>query len=126
MPKRRRLRPHQNQLQIAHPPEALRWCNWAADPEGITGHRLLTFINNELFPTLKELRVADPASLAATRLVVELVNPRLGKRILDPACSTDEFLINAIEHIQARQGVQPPQAGARATPESHAWIDRLQ
>jgi type I restriction enzyme M protein len=36
-------------------PEAMRWRNWAADAEGITGDALLSFINNELFPTLKTL-----------------------------------------------------------------------
>src|SRR6185312_1652688 len=36
-------------------PEKLRWRNWAADPEGITGEELQTFINTELFPTLKGL-----------------------------------------------------------------------
>jgi type I restriction enzyme M protein len=34
-------------------PSALRWSTWAADPEGITGDELLTFVNNELFPGLK-------------------------------------------------------------------------
>lgn len=38
--------------------EELRWRNWAADDEGITGEQLLNFINNDLFPTLKELEVA--------------------------------------------------------------------
>src|SRR5450759_957548 len=36
-------------------PDGLRWSSWAADPEGITGDELLRFINNELFPGLKEL-----------------------------------------------------------------------
>lgn len=36
-------------------PDRLRWRNWAADPEGITGDELLTFINDDLFPTLKDL-----------------------------------------------------------------------
>lgn len=36
-------------------PEELRWCQWAADPEGMTGDELLDFANNRLFPTLKEL-----------------------------------------------------------------------
>jgi len=36
-------------------PAKLRWRSWAADPEGITGDELLTFINTELFPQLKEL-----------------------------------------------------------------------
>lgn len=39
-------------------PEKLRWRNWAKDSEGITGDDLLNFVNNELFPTLKnELKV---------------------------------------------------------------------
>ncbi|MDL5503666.1 MAG: type I restriction-modification system subunit M N-terminal domain-containing protein, partial [Candidatus Methanoperedens sp.] len=33
-------------------PEKLRWRNWAADPEGITGEELLDFVNNELFKSL--------------------------------------------------------------------------
>jgi type I restriction enzyme M protein len=38
-------------------PEDLQWRTWAADPEGMTGEDLLNFINNELFPDLKELKV---------------------------------------------------------------------
>ncbi|MCM2549243.1 MULTISPECIES: HsdM family class I SAM-dependent methyltransferase [Burkholderia] len=38
-------------------PEALQWRTWAADPEGITGDALMTFINTELFPQLKALPV---------------------------------------------------------------------
>ena len=37
-------------------PERFRWRTWAADPEGMTGEELLTFINAELFPTLKNLQ----------------------------------------------------------------------
>lgn len=36
-------------------PADLQWRTWAADPEGITGDALLTFVNTELFPKLKEL-----------------------------------------------------------------------
>ncbi|MEY4507226.1 MAG: hypothetical protein RL297_1804 [Pseudomonadota bacterium] len=36
-------------------PEAMRWRNWAADAEGITGDALLDFVNTELFVTLKNL-----------------------------------------------------------------------
>jgi type I restriction enzyme M protein len=39
-------------------PKQFRWRSWAADPEGITGEELLTFVNMELFPKLKELSVA--------------------------------------------------------------------
>lgn len=35
-------------------PNKLRWRNWAQDPEGMTGDDLANFVNNELFPTLKE------------------------------------------------------------------------
>jgi type I restriction enzyme M protein len=44
-------------------PEELRWSNWATDPEGITGEKLQSFINDKLFPTLKELatkKAKDP------------------------------------------------------------------
>ena len=36
-------------------PEKFQWRTWASDPEGITGETLMTFINEELFPALKEL-----------------------------------------------------------------------
>src|SRR6185436_19258558 len=41
-------------------PKKLQWSTWAANPEGITGDALLTFINDELFPKLKELPVSGP------------------------------------------------------------------
>ncbi len=36
-------------------PDDLKWRAWAADPEGITGDALMTFVNVTLFPTLKNL-----------------------------------------------------------------------
>ena len=36
-------------------PAKFRWRAWASDPEGITGDALLAFVNDELFPALKEL-----------------------------------------------------------------------
>lgn len=36
-------------------PERYLWRNWAADNEGITGDKLLAFVNDDLFPTLKDL-----------------------------------------------------------------------
>src|SRR5664280_2080494 len=38
-------------------PVDLRWGAWAAHPEGMTGNTLLDFINDELFPSLKELPI---------------------------------------------------------------------
>ncbi|MCC6603772.1 MAG: SAM-dependent DNA methyltransferase [Anaerolineae bacterium] len=52
-------------------PDGLRWRNWAADDEGITGDELLNFVNNRLFPTLKELSFV-PDSDARGFIVQEL------------------------------------------------------
>jgi type I restriction enzyme M protein len=41
-------------------PKKFQWRAWAANPEGITGDELLSFVNDELFLKLKEL----PAALA--------------------------------------------------------------
>lgn len=51
------------QLELMQPgyksplPRHLRWGAWAADPEGATGDALLGFINERLFPGLKELAI---------------------------------------------------------------------
>lgn len=47
---------------ISPMPGKLRWREWAADDEGITGEKLLDFINNDLFKTLKELPGDSPAA----------------------------------------------------------------
>lgn len=39
-------------------PEKLRWRNWAANPEGMTGEELMEFVDNKLFPGLKGLKVS--------------------------------------------------------------------
>ena len=41
-------------------PQKLRWRNWAADDEGITGDALQKFVNDDLFPGLKELKGTTP------------------------------------------------------------------
>lgn len=148
-------------------PEPMRWRNWAADPEGMTGEELLSFVNNELFPTLKglagdaernprgfvvrgvfedafnymksgqllrqvinklavidfnrqaerhqfndlyekilkDLQSAGNAGefytpRAVTQFMVDMVNPRLGEKVLDPATGTGGFLVCAIEHLR--------------------------
>lgn len=40
-------------------PEGLRWRDWAADDEGITGDELLDFVNNKLFKELKEMELDE-------------------------------------------------------------------
>lgn len=37
-------------------PEQYRWRNWAADAEGITGEELKDFVDNKLFPALRDLQ----------------------------------------------------------------------
>jgi type I restriction enzyme M protein len=154
-------------------PEKLRWRNWAANAEGITGDTLLAFVNNELFPTLKELTVENNRRAfvvrevfkdaynymksgqllrqvvnqlnaainfnsakdrhlfgeiyeqllrdlqnagnageyytprAVTQFIVQMVDPRLGEKVLDPACGTGGFLTGTIDHIRSRD-VQTP------------------
>lgn len=39
-------------------PAPLKWRAWAADPDGMTGEELLTFINTRLFPRLKGLPIS--------------------------------------------------------------------
>ncbi|MFT3929291.1 MAG: class I SAM-dependent DNA methyltransferase [Spongiibacteraceae bacterium] len=148
-------------------PKYLRWRNWAADPEGMTGTELKDFIDNTLFPKLqqlpakggdqrayvirsvfedaynymksgqlirqvinkleegvhfnkakerhlfgdmyeqllRDLQAAGNAGefytpRAVTEFMVRMVNPRLGEKIMDPACGTGGFLACAIEHIR--------------------------
>lgn len=39
---------------------------------------------------------------AVTQFMVEMVDPRLGERVLDPACGTGGFLTNTIEHVRRK------------------------
>lgn len=52
-------------------PAKLKWQNWAADDEGLTGDQLMEFINLELFPTLKELDVTVSPQARIIRSVFE-------------------------------------------------------
>lgn len=170
--------------------EDLRWREWAADPEGETGDKLLDFVNDTVFPALKDMEVGprvdgdDAEARAAqalrrrrvlirsvfedayqymksgtllrqvinkigsdvdfndatnrhlfgdiyekllkdlqsagnageyytpraiTQLAVDMVNPRLGESILDPACGTGGFLACAIEHVRKKDVKTPEQ-----------------
>lgn len=52
-------------------PDNLKWQNWAADDEGLTGDKLMEFIDNELFPTLKELNIRISPQANIIRSVFE-------------------------------------------------------
>lgn len=148
-------------------PSRFRWCNWAKNPEGMTGDELIDFVNNDLFPALKKLSTTVQVSprgrvigsvfrdaynymksgtllrqvintiendidfnssddrhlfndiyekllsdlqaagnageyytpRAVTQFMVDMIDPRLGETILDPACGTGGFLTCAIEHL---------------------------
>ena len=60
----------------------------------------------EIYETiLKELQSAGHSGefytpRAITQFVTEMVDPKLGERVFDPACGTGGFLVNAIEHIR--------------------------
>ncbi|WP_136516223.1 type I restriction-modification system subunit M [Geomonas edaphica] len=59
---------------------------------------------------LKDLQSAGNAGeyytpRAVTQFMVDMVNPRLGEKVLDPACGTGGFLVCAIENIR-KNGVK--------------------
>ena len=150
--------------------EKYLWSSWAADTQGMTGEVLLDFINNDLFPELKELSATintNPRGYlvkqafgdaynymkngtllrqvinklnevdfnkskdkhlfgdiyeqilkdlqsagnagefytprAVTEFIVQMINPKLGETILDPACGTGGFLVNAVASLKKQQ-----------------------
>jgi type I restriction enzyme M protein len=168
----------------------LRWRAWATNAEGMTGDALLSFVNDTLFPALKNMELGprlegnDKASRkaealrqrrvviksvfedayqymksgtllrqvinklqsdvdfndsknrhlfgdiyetllrdlqsagnageyytprAVTQFAVDMINPKLGEIVLDPACGTGGFLACAIEHIRKKQVKRPEQ-----------------
>lgn len=52
-------------------PERLQWRNWAAEDEGITGDELITFIEDDLFPSLQELETGDDRRALIVRSVLD-------------------------------------------------------
>ncbi len=172
------------QLELLHDaytsplPTELRWGSWAADPEGMTGEDLLAFINNRLFPGLKELSVAGAQAhrarvvrsvfedaynymkkgtllrqvvnkindvdfnnlaekqhfgdvyeqllndlqsagnageyytpRAVTMFMTQMIDPKPGELILDPACGTGGFLTSAIGHMREHYVRTPKDEG---------------
>lgn len=72
-----------------------------------------THIFNDIYEKiLKDLQSAGNAGeyytpRAVTKFIVEMVDPQLGDKILDPACGTGGFLIDSLEHIRANQVKTP-------------------
>lgn len=68
-------------------PEKYRWKNWAVDDgkgTALTGERLLEFVNNELFPTLKNLEVdvETPINKAIVKTTFEDANQYMKDGVL--------------------------------------------
>ena len=78
-------------------PEHLRWRNWAADPEGMTGDGLSDFVNLQLFPTLKtKLSLSGPTGERAKviRNVFEdaynyMKSGTLTRQVINKICEID-------------------------------------
>ena len=53
-------------------PEKLYWDEWAGDDEGMTGDKLLKFVDQTLFPTLANINLGayKPASTAGRRALL--------------------------------------------------------
>ena len=47
-------------ITVRRSPKSSAGANWAADAEGITGDALMKFVNDDLFPGLKELKGGTP------------------------------------------------------------------
>lgn len=62
----------------------------------------------ELYETiLKELQSAGKSGefytpRAITHFITDIINPKLGEKVLDPACGTAGYLTSAIEHLKAQ------------------------
>ena len=67
-------------------PEKYRWRNWAHDEEGkgMTGEQLLSFVNTEVFPTLKNLSVTPetPIKKSIVRTTFEDANQYMKDGVL--------------------------------------------
>ena len=151
-------------------PDEFHWDAWAGNDEGITGDELQAFVDQRLFPALRNLKVGVSDDLsnkralivrevfdgnnnymksginirkvlnklneidfniakdrhafgelyetilkelqsagksgefytprAITEFICEMINPKLGEKILDPSCGTGGYLTAAVEHLR--------------------------
>lgn len=146
-------------------PTKYQWRTWAGPLDGITGDKLIEFVNDDLLPGLRELPVSGNKRTdltrmafqdvynfmrkgtllkqvinkineidfnaskdrhafnevyerllkslqsagnfgemytprAVTQFIVEMVDPKIGESVLDPAVGTGGFLVHALEHMR--------------------------
>lgn len=84
-------------------PEKLKWHNWAADEEGLTGDALMNFINIELFPALKEIDVTIGPQAKIIRSVFEdtynyMKNGTLFRQVINIVNNID-FNVSTERHL---------------------------
>ncbi|WPD21063.1 MAG: class I SAM-dependent DNA methyltransferase [Candidatus Electrothrix scaldis] len=75
-------------------PEELRWRSWAADPEGITGEGLSDFVNQQLFPALKQLSAGSDQRATVVRNVFAdaynyMKSGTLMRQVINKICAID-------------------------------------
>ena len=108
-------------------PEKLKWQNWAADEEGLTGDTLMDFINNELFPALKELDFSISPQAKIIRAVFEdtynyMKNGTLFRQVInqingiDFNSSSDRHLFNDIYETILKELQSAGSSGEYYTP----------
>ncbi|NEN25364.1 SAM-dependent DNA methyltransferase [Cryomorpha ignava] len=108
-------------------PENLKWQSWAADEEGLTGDALMDFINNELFPALKDLDFSDSPQAKIIRAVFEdtynyMKNGTLFRQVInqingiDFNSSTDRHLFNDLYETILKELQSAGSSGEYYTP----------
>lgn len=84
-------------------PENLKWQHWASDEEGLTGDSLMDFVNNELFPALKEIDITTGPQARIIRSVFEdtynyMKNGTLFRQVINNINKID-FNISTERHL---------------------------
>ena len=107
--------------------DELKWQNWAADDEGLTGDQLMDFINNTLFPTLKDLNITNSPQARIIKGVFEdtynyMKNGTLFRQVIneinkiDFNDSTESHLFNDIYESLLKELQSAGDAGEYYTP----------
>ncbi len=107
-------------------PDRFKWDAWAADDEGLTGDQLMDFINNELFPALKELDMTISPQAKIIRSVFEdtynfMKNGTLFRQVINEVNkidfnSSDRHLFNDIYETILKELQSAGSSGEYYTP----------